>query len=115
MRRQRPAHAAELVVVLAGLERDVVAEPLRLLVGVGVAADVDEQRGVVDDRRCSSSSPMRSASRSAIRHWRRTCSIGCPKPEVDAERQRRHEFGQPHPWAAGTLHLHRVTAIGTPA
>src|SRR5437016_2930949 len=44
------AHAAELVVVLRGLEGDVVTEPLRLLVGVGVAADVDEQRGVVDDR-----------------------------------------------------------------
>ena len=40
----------ELVVVLARLERDVVAEPLRLLVRVGVAADVDQQRRVVDDR-----------------------------------------------------------------
>ena len=43
-------HAAELVVVLARLQRDVVAEPLRLLVRVGVAADVDQQRRVVDDR-----------------------------------------------------------------
>ena len=30
--------------------------------------------------RCSSRSPTRSASRKAMRHWRRTCSIGCPKP-----------------------------------
>jgi hypothetical protein len=42
------ARAAQLVVVLVGLQRDVVAEPLRLLVRVGVAADVDEQRRVVD-------------------------------------------------------------------
>ena len=38
-----------LVVVLDRLQSDVVAEPLGLLVGVGVAADVDEQGGVVDD------------------------------------------------------------------
>ena len=37
-------------VVLVRLQRDVVAEPLRLLVRVRVAPDVDEQRGVVDDR-----------------------------------------------------------------
>ena len=73
--------AAQLVVVLGRLQRDVVAEPLRLLVRVGVAADVDEQRGVVDDARAPrSSSPSRSARRSAIRHWRSTCSIGWPKP-----------------------------------
>ena len=42
------AHAAELVVVLPRLQSDVVAEPLRLLVSVGVAADVHEQRRVVD-------------------------------------------------------------------
>ena len=42
--------AAEVVVVLSRLEGDVVAEPLRLLVGVRVAADVDEQRRVVDRR-----------------------------------------------------------------
>ena len=46
--RRRP-DAPELVVVLAGLQRDVVAEPLRLLVRVGVAGDVDEQSRVVDD------------------------------------------------------------------
>ena len=47
-RREQVADAAELVVVLARLQRDVVAEPLRLLVRVGVTADVDEQRRVVD-------------------------------------------------------------------
>jgi len=47
--RRGRAHASQLPVVLAGLQRDVVAEPLRLLVGVRMAAHVDEQRGVVDD------------------------------------------------------------------
>jgi hypothetical protein len=47
-RRQRAAHAAQLVRVLPGLERDVVAEPFRLLVRVGVTADVGQQRGVVN-------------------------------------------------------------------
>ena len=47
-RRGRAAHAALLVVVLGRLQRDVVAEPLRLLMRVGVAADVDQQRRVVD-------------------------------------------------------------------
>ena len=40
---------ARLVVVLDRLHGDVVAEPLGLLTGVGVATDVDEQRGVVHD------------------------------------------------------------------
>ena len=48
--RQGSAQGPELVVVLAGLQGDVVAEPLGLLVGIGVAADVDEQGRVVDDR-----------------------------------------------------------------
>ncbi len=34
--------------VLVGFYCDVVAEPFRLLVGIRVAADVDEQRRVVD-------------------------------------------------------------------
>ena len=65
---------------LRRLQRDVVAEPLRLLVGVGVAADVDQQRRVVDGDALLLVEARRSASRSAIRHWRRTCSIGWPKP-----------------------------------
>ncbi len=49
-RSSRGAQAAELVVVLARLQLDVVTEPFRLLVRVGMTTDVDEQRGVVDDR-----------------------------------------------------------------
>ena len=48
--RRGHAQAARLVVELGRLERDVVAEPLGLLVGVGVAAHADQQGGVVDDR-----------------------------------------------------------------
>ena len=48
--RGRHPHAAQLVAVLDGLERDVVAEPLGLLMGVGVAADVAEQGRVVHRR-----------------------------------------------------------------
>ena len=45
---RRHAQAARLVVELDRLRGEVVAEPLRLLVRVGVAPDVDQQRGVVD-------------------------------------------------------------------
>ena len=54
-----PTQAPELVVVLVGLERDVVAEPLRLLVGVGVTANVDQQGRVVDDRSLILAEPER--------------------------------------------------------
>ena len=53
MRRREASDRGEtalLVVVLAGLELDVVAEPLGLLVRVDVAADVDQQGRVVHDR-----------------------------------------------------------------
>lgn len=62
--------------VLRRLERDVVPEPLRLLVRVGVASDVDQERAVYTATRSWSSSPKSSAMRSAMRHWRSTCSIG---------------------------------------
>ena len=44
------AQTAAVVVVLGGLEGDVVAEPFGLLVRVGVTADVHQQRGVVQRR-----------------------------------------------------------------
>ena len=46
--RGRLGQAARLVVVLRRLQRDVVATPAGLLEGVGVAADVDQQGGVVE-------------------------------------------------------------------
>jgi len=43
-----PAPTSRMVGVFAGFEDDIVVEPFRLLVGVSVASDIDEQRGVVD-------------------------------------------------------------------
>ena len=32
-----------------------------------------------------------------MRHWRRTCSIGCAEAEIDPQRQRGDELGESHP------------------
>ena len=92
--RRRPPQAPGLVVVLARLEGDVVPEPLRLLVCVRVAGDVDEQRRVVDDRplllveteplaepQCDQALPQHVLHR-------------LPEAEVDAERERGDELRQ---------------------
>jgi len=67
-----------------GLERRVVTEPLRLLVGVDVASHPGQQGGVVTTSRSASDRPSRWASRRETRHWRRTCSIGWPMPRSAA-------------------------------
>jgi hypothetical protein len=77
-----------LVVVFDRLQGDVVAELLRLLVGVGVATDVDQQRGVVDDRALlfvesdSLGQPQRDQALSQDMLHR------LPETEVYAERER---------------------------
>ena len=86
--------APGLVVVLDRLHRDVVAEPLRLLVGVGVAADVDEQRRVVHDSalllvqagRLRQAYPDQALAQHVLHRLAET--------EIDAERERGHELGQ---------------------
>ena len=95
-RRRRAAHAPELVVVLPGLQLDVVAEPLRLLVRVGVAADVDEQRRVVDVGALLvvEADPLRKPQRDQA--LPQDVLHRLPEAEVDAERERSHELGQPH-------------------
>ena len=45
---QRPRTLPKFVSVFTGFERDVVAEPFRLLVRVGMTPDIDQQSGVVD-------------------------------------------------------------------
>ena len=93
--RRCRAHAAQLVAVLDGLHRDVVAEPLRLLVRVGVAAHVDQQGRVVDDR------PFLLVEPAALREPQRDEALAqdvlhrLSEAEVDAERERRDEFRQP--------------------
>jgi hypothetical protein len=91
----RRARAAKLVFVLRGLQRDVVAEPLRLLVRVGVAPDVDEQRGVVDDRPrlVVEAEPLGDAQRD--QGLAQHVLHRLPEAQVDPERERRDELGQP--------------------
>ncbi len=80
---------------LIGLQPDVVAEPLRLLVRVGVAADVDEQRGVVDDR------PLLLVEPDALGEPERDQALAedmlhrLPEAEIDPERERGDELRQP--------------------
>jgi hypothetical protein len=94
--RRRHAHAAQLVAVLDGLQRDVVAEPLRLLVRVGMAPDVDEQGRVVDDR------PLGLVEPDPLREPQRDEALAqhvlhrLPEAEVDAERERGDELRQPN-------------------
>ena len=95
-RGRRAAHAPELVVVLPGLQLDVVAEPLRLLVRIGVAADVDQQRRVVDvgALRVVEADPIRKPQRDQA--LPQDVLHRLPETQIDAERERRNELGQPH-------------------
>ena len=86
------ACAPELVVVLPRLQRDVVAEPLRLFVGVGMTADIDEQRRVVDV------GPLLLVQPDALGESQRDQALPqhvlhrLSEAEVDTERQRRDEL-----------------------
>ena len=87
---QGATQAPELVVVLVGLERDVVAEPLGLLVGVGMTADVDQQRRVVDDR------PLVLAEPDAFRPGATRSCIGAARaPSAGRTRDRPRATGRP--------------------
>ena len=83
------------MVVLDRLQRDVVAEPLGLLVGVGVAADVDEQGGVVDDRALLLVEPESLGQPQRDQALPQHVLHRLPEAEVDAERERGHELRQP--------------------
>jgi hypothetical protein len=84
------------------LEHEVVAEPLGLLVRVDVAADVRQQRGVVEDR------PLLVAQLEPFRQPQRDQALPqdvlhrLSEPEVGAEREDRDELGQAH--AAPVVH-----------
>ena len=99
---------------LRRLERDVVAEPLRLLVGVGVAADVDEQRRVVDDEASLvvEADPLGQAQRdqALTQHVLHRLT----EAEIDPQGQRRDQFGQTYLCAAArspTDHYLMIQAI----
>ena len=110
--RQHAAHAAELMGVLAGLERDVVAEPLRLLVRVGVTAHVDQQGRVVNRH------PVLLTQTRLVGQPQRDQALPqdvlhrLAEPEVDAERQRRDQFGQPGARTAGPLSHRASLTVG---
>ena len=82
---QGPTQAPELVVVLVGLERDVVAEPLGLLVCVGMTADVDQQRRVVDDGALVLAQPQRFGETQRDHRLAQHVLHGLAEPEVDSQ------------------------------
>ena len=89
-----------LVVVLGALERDVVAEPFGLLMGVRMAADVHEQRRVVDDDAVVvvEADPLGQPQRDQALPQHVLHRL--PEAKVDAQRKRRDQFGQADPCAA---------------
>src|SRR5262249_31539634 len=88
------------LLVLGALERDVVAEPFGLLVGVRMAADVHEQRRVVDDNALTvtEADPLGQPQRDQA--LPEDVLHRLPEAKVDAQRKRRDQFGQAHPRAA---------------
>jgi hypothetical protein len=80
------------VVVLDRLQGDVVAEPLGLLVGVGVAADVDEQSGVVDGRALLFVEPDSLGQSQRDQALPQDVLHRLPETEVYAERERGHQL-----------------------
>jgi hypothetical protein len=93
--RPRARRTAQRVVVLGRLHRDVVAEPLGLLVRVGMAADVDQQRGVVDDRALPVVEPGQLGQPQRDPALPQHVFHRLPEPEVHTQRQGGHQLGQP--------------------
>jgi hypothetical protein len=81
--------------VLVGLHRDVVAQPLRLLVRVGVTPHVDQQGCVVNR------DPVVLSHADLLGEPERDQALPehvlhrLTEPEVDPERQRGHELREP--------------------
>ncbi len=111
-RRSHRPRAPELVVVLDGLQRDVVPEPLGLLVRVRVAADVDEQGRVVDDRALVLVEPDALGEPERDQALPQDVLHRLPETEIDAERER----ARPAPPAAPARRRSRSSrAEATPA
>ena len=85
-----------LVVELRRLQRDVVAEPLRLLVGVGVAADVHQQRAVVHRRSSLVIEPDPLGNPQGDQALPQDVLHRLAEAEIDAQRQRGHDLGEPN-------------------
>ena len=108
----RHPEAAQFVVVLDRLGRDVVREPLGLLVRVGVTTDVDQQRRVVDDRALVLVEPHPLGEPQRDQALPQHVLHRLAEAEVDAERQRGNELGQAGVGAVG-LDGHRPTLPAT--
>ena len=100
---RRRAHAPELMVVLAGLQRDVVAEPLRLLMSIGMTPDVDQQRRVVDIGSSLLVEPDPLSEPQRDQALAQHVLHRLPKTEINAERQRGDELRQPEVRAIGLI------------
>ena len=84
---QRPPGTAEVVTVLRAPQRDIVTEPLHLLVRVGVARDVDQERGEVDRRALVALQGEVIAQAKRDHRLPEHVLHRLPEPEIDAERQ----------------------------
>ena len=93
---QRFAGRAWFVVVLRCLQGDVVAEPLRLLVGVGVAPDVHEQGAVVHGRSRLVVESQPLGEPECDEALPQDVLHGLPEAQVDPERERRDDLGEPN-------------------
>ena len=87
---QQPHHGqgptqAPARVVLVGLERDVVAEPLGLLVRVGMTAHVDHEGGVVDDGSLVLAQPERFGEAQRDHRLAQHVLHGLAEPEIDPQ------------------------------
>jgi len=92
----RLGRADEIGEVRVGPQLDVIAEPRRLLVCIGVAPQPREQRHVVDD--C----PLVLVELEVLGDAEREHAVAqhmlhrLPETQVRGERHRRHELSQPH-------------------
>ena len=111
---RRAPHAPELVIVLSGLQRDVVAEPLRLLVRVGMTPDVDKQRGVVHIRSSLLVEPDPLGKPQSDQTLPQHVLHRLPKAEIDAERERGDELRQADVPTIGPV-IHTPTLSGPPS
>ena len=88
------AQSTHLAVVLGRLQRDVVAEPFRLLMRIRVARDVDEERGVVHGpaHLLVETEPFGDTQRDQALAEHVLHRLA--KAEIDAERKRRDQLCQ---------------------